>query len=104
MGDGKQKWEEPWDEQLRKDLSIRADRHTVHVTADFASGSGARSENAERCNNHILWFCYHDGDVVSPMTGQGAIQFKKSMLGLQEAAEVVAVQRHHHGDVVHTAQ
>lgn len=59
---------------------------------------------SERCNNHTICFCYHDGNVVSPMTGQGPIQFKKSVMGLQEAAEVISVQRHHHGDVVHTAQ
>ncbi len=41
---------------------------------------------------------------MSPVTGQGAIQLQQSMLGPQEAAEVRRVQRHHHGDVVHTTQ
>lgn len=67
-------------------------------------GSGATSEYSERFNNHILRFCYHDGNIVSPVMGQRAIQFEKSMMGLQEAAEVISVQRHHHGDVVHAAE
>lgn len=49
-------------------------------------------------------FSYHDRNVLSPVTGQGAIQLQQSLLGPQETAEVGRVEGQDHGEVVHTAE
>lgn len=46
---------------------------------------------------------HHDGDVVALVVGQGPIHAQQQVLGLPEAAEVLGVQPHDHGDVVHSA-
>lgn len=58
----------------------------------------------QEVDNRTLWFSYHNSNVMSPVSGQGAIKLQQSMLGPQEAAKVGRVQGHHHGNVVHTAQ
>lgn len=51
-----------------------------------------------------LGFSYHYRNVVSPVTGQRAVQLQQSVLGLQETAEVGRVEGHDHGEVVHPAK
>lgn len=46
---------------------------------------------------------HHDGDVVTLVVGQRPVHAQQEVLGLPEAAEVLGVQPHDHGDVVHPA-
>lgn len=46
---------------------------------------------------------HHDGDVVTLVVGQGPVHAQQEVLGLPEAAEVLGVQPHDHGDVIHSA-
>lgn len=47
---------------------------------------------------------YHDGDVVSAVERQGAVHPQQVELAVQEGLQVVGVQSHHLGQVVHMAQ
>lgn len=47
---------------------------------------------------------YHYRNVLSPVTGQGAVQLQQSLLGPLETAEVVRVEGQDHGEMVHTTQ
>lgn len=47
---------------------------------------------------------HHDGDVMALVVGQGPVHAQQEVLGLPEAAEILGVQPHDHGDVVHPAR